>query len=278
MKTYRIFKLGLSVVFLLIFLTNTAFTQESKISTIDEIKEDIKANVCKNDERLEAVKKLFVKMGAPDEAIKIEKIKNAENLIVTHKGKSEETIIVGAHFDKVADGCGALDNWTGIVILANLYRTLRAFDTNKNFVFVAFGKEELGLIGSEEMARAIPKEKRINYCAMVNFDSFGLSFPQAMTNISDTKLIDLAEKTSDELKLRFAKAAIQNASSDSQSFRNQKIPAITIHGMSDKWQEFLHSSKDKVENVNAQSVYFGYRFGLNYLAKIEAKECGEFRK
>jgi hypothetical protein len=278
MKTLRIFKLVLLVFLLSIGLTSAAFAQQATISTEEEIKADIHANVCQNEDRLEAVKKLFLKMGAPAESIKIEKIKSAENLLVTHKGKSNETIIVGAHYDKVPDGCGAIDNWMGIVILANLYRTIKDFDTDKNYIFAAFGKEELGLIGSDEMARAIPREKRSDYCAMVNFDSFGLSYPQVMTNISDTKLTNLAEETSKELKLPFAKASINNASSDSQSFRNQKVPAVSIHGMTDKWQQYLHTTRDKVENVNPQSVYLGYRFALNFLAKIEEKSCGEFRK
>jgi len=268
----------LLALFLLISSIIVAQAQSAKISTENEIKRDINANVCKNDERLESVKKLFKKMGASDADIKIEKIKNVENVVVTKKGKTEETVVVGAHYDKVSDGCGAIDNWTGIVILANLYRTIKDFKTNKTFVFVAFGKEELGLLGSKEMAEAIPKEKREQYCAMVNFDSFGFTYPQAMTNISDSKLIDLAKETSKEMKIPFANAGIANASSDSESFRRQKIPGITIHGMAANWQEFLHGSRDKVENVNAQSVYIGYRYALNYLTKIEAKGCADFRK
>jgi Zn-dependent M28 family amino/carboxypeptidase len=277
---YSLVKNLLSALFLLFaFTAVSSRAQESaKISTEAEIKEDIALNVCKNDERLEAVKKLFKKMGATDADIKVEKIKNVENVIVTKKGKTEETVVVGAHYDKVSDGCGALDNWTGVVILANLYRTIKDFNTQKTFVFAAFGKEELGLLGSKEMAEAIPKEKREQYCAMVNFDSFGFTYPQAMTNISDSKLIDLAKETSKELKIPFANAGIQNASSDSASFQKQKIPAISLHGMAPNWQEFLHGTRDKVENVNVQSVYIGYRYALNYLAKIETKGCADFRK
>jgi Zn-dependent M28 family amino/carboxypeptidase len=217
-------------------------------------------------------------MGAADAEIKIEKVKNVENLIVTRKGKTSEIVIIGAHYDKTSDGCGVIDNWTGIVILANLYRTIKDFNTEKTYVFAAFGKEELGLLGSDEMARAIPKEKRADYCAMVNFDSFGFSYPQVMKNISDSKLADLAKEVSGELKIPFATAAIEFASSDSESFRKQKIPAISIHGLSDKWQEYLHGTKDKIENVNTESVYIGYRFGLNFLAKIDSNSCGAFRK
>ena len=147
-------------------------------STEDNIKEDLKLNVCEDKERLAAVKLLFKKFGATDDEIIIEKFKNVENLVVTKKGKTGETVIVGAHYDKTSEGCGAIDNWTGIVIIANLYKTLRNFSTEKTYLFVAFGKEELGLVGSEAMARAIPKEKRAGYCSMVNFDSFGFNANQ----------------------------------------------------------------------------------------------------
>ncbi|MBA3335908.1 MAG: M28 family peptidase [Acidobacteria bacterium] len=280
MNKYLQIKNSILILFTICIFGYAPFAQQTtvKISTEEEIKEDINLNVCKNAERLEAVKKLFQKMGAKDTNIKIEKIKDAENLFVIKKGKTDETVIIGAHYDKTSDGCGVIDNWTGIVILTNLYRSMKDFSTEKTYIFAAFGKEELGLVGSDEMARAIPKEKRANYCAMVNFDSFGFTYPQVMTNISDTKLADLAKEVSDEFKIPFGKAAIDFASSDSESFRKQKIPAVSLHGLSDKWKEYLHSTKDKTENVNSTSVYIGYRFALSYLAKIDAKNCNAFRK
>ncbi len=273
-------KLIIFKVILFIFIFNAKGFPQQKInvSTEEEIKENINLAPCKDKERLEAVKNLFLKMGASDSEIKIEKLKSVENLIVTKKGETEEMIVIGAHYDKVNDGCGAIDNWTGIVILANLYRTMKDFTTQKTYVFAAFGKEELGLLGSGEMARAIPKEKRANYCAMVNFDSFGFNYPQVMTHISDSKLIDLAKENSKELNIPFAQAAIESASSDSESFRKQKIPAISIHGLSNNWKQYLHSSKDKIENVNVQSVYVAYRYALNLLTKMETKSCKDFRK
>jgi Zn-dependent M28 family amino/carboxypeptidase len=272
------FKILGAALFLMTAAALSITAQKAKFATAAEIGADIKANVCKDSERLAAVKKLFEKMGATDADLQVEKLKSAENLIVTKKGKTDETVIVGAHYDKVRDGCGAIDNWTGVVITANLYRTIKDFDTEKTYVFVGFGQEETGLVGSDEMARAIPKENRERYCAMINIDSFGFTYPQAFTGISDQKLIDLAKEISSDMKIPFAQANIENASSDSASFRRQKIPAITLHGMTDNWQQYLHTARDKVENVNAESVLIGYRFLLNYLAKIDSKGCADFRK
>jgi hypothetical protein len=250
-----------------------------KISTEEDIKADMELGPCKGSkERREAVKKLFLKMGAAESEIVFEKLDEVENVVVLKKGKTEETVVVGAHFDKAGAGCGIIDNWTGIVILTNLYRTMRDLTTQKTYKFVAFDKEELGLLGSAAMAEAIPKERRAGYCAMVNFDSFGLSYPQALGNISSESLINLAKEVSEEMKLPFSKAGIELSASDSESFRIRNIPAIGLHGLNNQWKDYLHTQNDSLSRVNPQSVYLGYRHGLVLLSKVENKPCDEFRK
>ncbi len=89
----------------------------------------------------------------------------------------------------------------------------------------------------------------------------------------------VAKEVANEMKIPFANASLEGtADADSTSFVNKDIPAITFHGLSNKWQEYLHGSKDKLENVNSQSVYIGYRYALNFLAKIDAGSCDSFRK
>lgn len=247
-------------------------------ATEEQISADLEKVPCKDKERLEAVKDLFRSAGAADTDLTVEKHDDVENLIVTKKGATTEKIVVGAHYDKTVDGCGAIDNWSGIVVLANIYRTIKDLKTQKTYIFAAFGEEEKGLVGSEAMAKEIPKEERVNYCAMVNFDSFGMAYPQALRNVSTDSLISLAEGVSNEMKIPFGKAAVELARSDSASFRSRKIPAITLHGLGSKWQDYLHTSSDKMKNLNKQSVYIGYRHGLVVLAKIDAQACSAFRK
>ncbi|NNE99574.1 MAG: hypothetical protein HKN25_11195, partial [Pyrinomonadaceae bacterium] len=67
-------------------------------------------------------------------------------------------------------------------------------------------------------------------------------------------------------------------SSDSASFKSKKIPALGLHGLTGKWREYLHTHRDQVENVNIASVYYGYQFAINILARIEASSCDAFRK
>jgi hypothetical protein len=256
----------------------SASAQPLRLSTEPELAEQLKKGPCENKDRLKSVRELFLQVGADEPEIRIDSFRNVENLVVSKKGKTSETVIVGAHYDKVRDGCGIIDNWSGIVILANLYSTIKPIETEKSYLFVAFGKEEVGLVGSGAMARSIPKNSRESYCAMINFDSFGMAVPQVLTNVSDTKLTDLAEEASKELGILFGKAGIDGARSDSASFRGQGIPAITLHGLGPKWPETIHTSKDTFQNIIPGSVYMGYRHGLVMLTTIDAKPCNAFRR
>lgn len=279
-----------TIFLIFIFFTLTGFAQElgptpapypttsDPVSAQEDIAEDVRAVNCKNKERFDEVQKLFAKLGAKDSQVRIEKRNGVENLVVTKKGKTDEKIIVGAHYDKVLPGCGAIDNWTGIVIIAHLFKTMNEYETDKTFEFIAFGDEEEGLLGSKAIADSIPKEERTKYCSMLNLDSFGFNYPQVMTNISDAKLTDLAEVVSKDMKIPFAKAEIPGASSDSAAFQKKNIPAITIHGMNADWQRYLHSYSDDVKNINMKAVYVSYRFGLNFLVKLETSPCSAFRK
>lgn len=249
-----------------------------KISTADEFKTEFEQVPCKNDARLAAVKALFEKLGATPEAINVVKIKNVENVVITKPGNSPEKIVIGAHYDKVSDGCGALDNWTGIVALAHLYRTLKDLPSEKTLVFVAFGKEEEGLIGSAAMTNEIPKEQLPGYCAMVNVDSLGIGIPQVMRNTSSTSLEKLAEETAQTMQMPFGKAVIEGADADSSSFLRKKIPAVTLHALGNDWSKVMHSGNDQPSKVNAQSVYLGYRLALAMLVKIDEADCQAFRE
>src|SRR5215831_15432908 len=205
----------LAVVCLLLF-SSVAFAQDAdgasklRISTPEEIRSEFDSVPCKNGDRQKAVKALFEKMGAKPEEIAVEKIKGVENVVIRKAAAngSTEKIVIGAHYDKTSDGCGALDNWTGIVTVAHIYRAVKDLPLKKNIIFVAFGQEELGLRGSSAMAGAIKKEEVAEYCAMINIDSLGLGIPQVADNMSNKKLIDFTENLAKDMKAPFAHGPI----------------------------------------------------------------------
>lgn len=248
-----------------------------RISSPEQIKEDFNTVPCDDKKRLAAVEALFQREGVAASEITIDKYKDVENVILTRKGESPEKIVLGAHYDKVADGCGALDNWTGVVTLAHLYRTLKDVNLKKTLVIVAFGKEEKGLVGSRAMTNAFSKDQATEYCAMINIDSLGLGPPQVADNMSSKKLSQFTEELAKEMKIPFARASIEGADSDSSSFISKKIPAVTIHGLSNEWPTILHSRNDQVAKVNPLSVYLAYRLVLAMVVHLDQSPCAAYK-
>ncbi|HEV2800569.1 MAG TPA: M20/M25/M40 family metallo-hydrolase [Pyrinomonadaceae bacterium] len=252
--------------------------RKATFSTPEQMEEDIKAVPCRsNAERLAGVKALFTKMGAPASDISVEKMNNVENIVVRKQGSTNEIVVIGAHYDKVSHGCGAVDNWTGIVAIAHIYRTIKDVPLKKTVLFVGFGREEEGLIGSREMVRAINKELLPQYCAMINIDSLGLGIPQAETGISSKKLVTRAAELAKRMQMPFQQGTIREGDTDSSSFLARKIPAIALHALSNEWQKVLHTHDDKVSKVNPASVFMGYRLALGLFGEVENASCDAFR-
>jgi len=220
---------------------------------------------------------LFERLGATESDETVVKYKNVENFVVRKPGASSETIIIGAHYDKVADGCGAVDNWTGIVTVAHLFSAVREVPLQKTVLFVAFGNEEKGLMGSRAMVGAIDKNQLAQYCAMINIDSLGLAAPQVSENHSSRKLTQLAGDLAKEMKMPFTHAPIPGAEADSSSFVAKRIPALTIHGLNNDWNSILHTRNDQISRVNPFSVYLGYRLVLALLIRIDSSACSAYR-
>ncbi len=239
---------------------------------------DFAAVPCDDKDRLAAVRALYESAGATASDITLDQHENVENLVVTKKGASAEKIVIGAHYDKPSEGCGAIDNWTGQVALTHLYRTLKDIPLEKTLVFVAFGREEKGLVGSRAMTKAMGEDEIARTCAMINIDSLGLGPPQVADNMSSKKLARFTGKLAKELEIPFRHASIGRANSDSSSFVAKKIPAVTILGLNKNWMTILHSKHDQAEKVNAASVYLGYRLALAMIVRLDAAACDAYRQ
>ncbi len=243
------------------------------ISTQEETARDMALAPCKNNERLMATRALFVKLGAREDEVSIETQDGVENLVLRKIGKSQGTIVIGAHYDKVLDGCGAIDNWSGIVTLVHIYRSLKDVPLKKSLIFVAFGKEESGLLGSRAMVKAIKKEDVEQYCAMVNIDSLGMAAPQVLVDLSSNSLVGRVVDLAQRMKIPFKKVSIDNGTADSISFIRKKIPAITISAIGDGWERVLHTDEDRLKGVNQTSVYLGYRLALALVGELSELPC-----
>lgn len=277
MQLNRALPAALLALVLIAHPASAAQSQGPSLSTSEQLMADATTGPCRDDKRLEAVRELFMRCGANDSDVVLVKDRKITNVVVTIRGSGTGTVVIGAHYDKVDDGCGAVDNWSGITILAHLYRTLRLQQPNRTYVFVAFGEEEEGLKGSKEMVAAIPEQQRASYCAMVNFDSFGLGRPQVHEDISTPELTEFIRGISELSKVPFSSAKLGFGDSDSTSFRNGGIPAVTMHGLNDDWEQIIHTREDSKGQLKPASLYYGYVLGLNVLVKLDSCECDAFR-
>ena len=99
------------------------------------------------------------------------KTRNSQNLIAVKPGTSPKRIVIGAHYDSVNVGRGAFDNASGVALLLQLAEDLHGATTPYTLVFVAFGAEEWGLLGSKAYVDSLTPTDLADTVLDVNFDS-----------------------------------------------------------------------------------------------------------
>jgi len=227
-----------------------------------------------NAEREQVVIELFEKAGADRDQIKLQPIgRGRSNVYVVKKGKSDKVIVVGGHYDKVSRGHGTIDNWTGATLVVNLYQAMKDADTDATFVFIAFGREEEGLIGSREYLSDLPREARGKIDSMVNLDTLGVDGTFSWKNNSDREMLDLAMKTSKESGRKLEEVRLWGGDADSSSFRRYGIPAITLFGASQKVIfDIIHSANDTIKAFVFPHYKNAYLLTLAYLQKLDGTQ------
>jgi hypothetical protein len=92
------------------------------------------------------------------------------NVVVVKPGESGETLVVAAHMDGVKGSAAASDNASGIGALIEIAARLKDVGTPYTIVFVAFGAEEPGLLGSQHYLKALSGVERRAILGMINLD------------------------------------------------------------------------------------------------------------
>jgi len=248
------------------------FTQVPPVS-VEIVEQRLGAYVTRNDQREPAIRKLFEDAGCAGEKLTEQPVKTlkAPNLICTLAGETESEIVVGAHFDLVEAGNGVVDNWTGASLLPSLYQALAGVARHHTFRFVAFGGEETGMVGSKAYVKQIGKTHE-PVIAMVNMDTLGLGETEVWASHADPKLVRLLQQTALAERLPLSVMNVDNiGSTDSESFREKNIPAITIHSLTPATLPILHSPRDRIDEVHRDRYYRSYLLVLEYLAVLDQK-------
>lgn len=109
--------------------------------------------------------------------------------VLPGNGKSSRALVIGAHMDHLGLGTssslapdehavhnGADDNASGVAVVLELARAMAKVDqANRPFdvIVMAFGAEEMGLLGSKHYVESLGAEAPAGIVAMLNFDMVG---------------------------------------------------------------------------------------------------------
>jgi hypothetical protein len=99
----------------------------------------------------------------------LERIDYSQNVILTIPGRSQETIVIGAHYDTV-NNPGISDNAAGVALLLESAYRMQNKDHYYTLQYIFFGAEEVGLIGAFYFVDSLSATEVYNLALMINAD------------------------------------------------------------------------------------------------------------
>lgn len=201
----------------------------------------------------------------------VDSIRSAKNVIAFLDNKADKTIVIGAHYDHLGEGKqgsslakdsygmihnGADDNASGV---AGLLELARFYSKNKvtepvNFLFIAFGAEELGLVGSRYFVKH-PTYDLSKVYWMLNMDMIGRLNKESGVSIIGYGTSLAFETIFNEINptdfVKFYTGYEGRGGSDQTSFYEKDIPVLFFHtGGHDDY----HKPTDDVDKVDYESL------------------------
>ncbi len=226
-----------------------------------------------NRQREATLKQIFAEAGC-DDHISEQPVKGSKlpNVICLLPGTSDKVIIVGAHFDRVSEGDGVVDNWSGASMLPSLYEAVKIEPRKHTYIFIGFTDEERGEAGSHFYVQQMTKEQVVATDAMVNMDTLGLAPTEVWTSHSDKRLISALAYIAKKLNLPVTGVDVEQVgSTDAEQFAERQIPRITIHSLTQQtWNaHILHTSKDRISAMRLDDYYQTYSLLAAYIAFLD---------
>ena len=207
----------------------------------------------------------------------------------------DEYIIIGAHYDHLGYGGhgsgsrrphinevhnGADDNASGVSIILELAKSIQKTNNKRSILFIAFGAEEMGLIGSKHFVNSglIDNDK---IQTMINLDMVGKLNPEKVLNVSGTKTgIDLEKYLTNSFnksQLDYAFDSKGYGPSDHSSFYVNDVPVLFFftgghadyHTPFDDYDKLNYSGMSLIKNL-----LFDLILNLDNAPKIKFQESG----
>ncbi len=246
------------------------------IPTDGDIRDRMDRLPATNPERQKFMVELFKLGGATDADIKLQDAgRGRHNVIATIKGKTDRVIVIGGHYDKVHEGLGKIDNGTGSTMVANLYQALHGTQPEATLVFIAFAREEEGLLGAQTYVRSLDKSSRSKIDAMINLDTLAVDGTFSWKNNSTRAVLDRLAQVSRESGHALKEDYLNGGDADSSVFRGAGIPAVTVYGASqDVIFDVIHSERDNMSSFNLGHYKNAYLLVLEAIKSLDRTPLG----
>ncbi|MFA5536372.1 MAG: M20/M25/M40 family metallo-hydrolase [Bacillota bacterium] len=166
-------------------------------------------------------------------------------------------IILGAHYDGQGEVDNTIypsanDNLSGVLALTALAKAMaNEHHLNYTILFVAFGAEEVGLLGSDHLANNLPIAKE-KIQAVINLDTIGKTSDTLHLYATEINpIISLLTPIFYDYGFK-AETVIANGISDHYPFALKGIPSVTV--ATNNWKEGNHSPEDRLESLNLEQI------------------------
>jgi hypothetical protein len=236
------------------------------------LEERLRRVASKIQEREQILRTLFEIAGCGGDRLQEQPVKGGRtpNLICTLEGTEDATVIVAAHYDKVSNGDGVVDDWSGASMPPSLYESLKGTPRRVRFRFIGFTREEEGLVGSKFYVKQLDKDDKSKIRAMVNLECLGLTPTKIWVHRADKKLVELAARVAQAAKLELSGMNVEKVGdSDSRPFADAGIPVIDFHSVTQPTFQILHTNRDTMSAVDLQEYQDSYRFLAAFLAYLD---------
>jgi Zn-dependent M28 family amino/carboxypeptidase len=155
------------------------------------------------------------------------------------------------------------------MLLPALYEGLATRSRKHTLVFAGFAAEEQGMLGSKAYAKSLSPEQREKTHAMVNLDTLGLSPSAVWLSQADPRLAEALAGVAESMKLPLNATDVDKIGrTDSNSFIDIGVPAITIHSITQETLGYLHTrwdQLDKIQLVDYVQTFYLVTVDLAYL-------------
>lgn len=191
--------------------------------------------------------------------------RSSQNIIAEKRGTAADggVVVLGAHYDSVAESQGAGDNGTGVAALVVMAQELADAEFPFTLRFIFFGVEEIGLRGSGHYVENLTAAELRDIEAMLNFDAMGAG---KASILGDGALVNAA------LGIAAANGLIVSESdglggSDHAPFRDAGVPALFFFG--DDYSR-INSPADELRFVDASIMGAHMTVALRLLYEMAA--------